>query len=97
MDTELKVRTAARAAWKTFFVSWGLVALTYVGYLAMNAGWLDWLINSGIYGPVGREQLAMITFYYVGAVKLIGLIFLLGALFLTFWKRGLAKAGKAEK
>lgn len=97
MDTETKVRSAARAAWKTFFVSWGLVALTYFGYLAMNAGWLDWLINTGVYGPVGREQLAMITFYYAGAMKLITLVFFLGALFLTFWKRGLARAGKASQ
>ncbi len=97
MDTELKVRSAARAAWKTFFVSWGLVAFTYFAYLAMNAGWLDWLIDAGVYGPVGREQLAMVTFYYIGAMKLIGLCFLLGAIFLTFWRRGLARAGKAEK
>ncbi len=97
MDTEMKVRTAARAAWKTLFVSWGLVTFTYFAYLAMNAGWLDWLINSGIYGPVGREQLAMITFYYVGAMKLVSMCFLLGALFLTFWRRDLVRAGKASQ
>jgi hypothetical protein len=92
MNTITKVKTAAGAAWKTFFASWGLTTFTYLAYLAMNAGWLDWLINSGLYGSVTREQMLMITFCYVGVMKLIGLCVLLGALFLSMWWRGLRAA-----
>ena len=92
MNTITKVKTAAGAAWKTWLVGAGFTTVTYGAYLAMNAGWLDWLINSGLYGPVTREQLVSITFHYVGAMKLIGMCFLLGAAFLSFWWRALQKA-----
>ncbi|MHC4915039.1 MAG: hypothetical protein ACYTGB_06070 [Planctomycetota bacterium] len=93
MTTAIKVKTAAGAAWKVWLVSAGVTAFTYLAYLAMSAGWLDWLVGSGLYGSVTPAELARITFYYVGAVKLISTCFLLGALFLTCWARGLAAAG----
>ncbi len=91
MNTITKVKTAAGAAWKTWLVGAGFTMVTYFAYLAMNAGWLDWLISSGLYGSVTREQMLMITFCYVGVMKLIGLCVLLVALFLSFWWRGLRK------
>jgi hypothetical protein len=92
--TLFKVKTAAGAAWKVFFASWVPTLLAYVGYLAMSAGWLDGLISAGLYGPVTRTELTMTTFYFVGAMKLISMCFLLGALFLTWWARGLARSAQ---
>jgi hypothetical protein len=91
MTTTTKVRTAAGAAWKVWLIGAGFTMLTYLAYLAMNAGWLDWLIEAGLYGPVTREQLAMTTFYFVGAMKLLGMVFLMGAAFLSLWWRALRK------
>ncbi len=96
MTTAIKVKTAAGAAWKVWLVSAGFTMFIYFAYLAMNAGWLDTFVGWGLYGPITAAELARVTFYYVGAVKLISTCFLLGALFLTWWAKGLAgaEAGK---
>jgi hypothetical protein len=91
MDAITKVKAAAGAAWKAFFLSWGMMMFTYLIYLAMCAGWLDWLLGSGLYGPITREFMLPVTFCYIGAMKLITLCFLLGAAFLSMWWRGLRK------
>ena len=88
----LKVKAAAGAAWRVWLISAGFTMLTYLAYLAMNAGWLDALIGWGLYGPVTRAELVKVTFYFVGAMKLIGLCILLGAAFLSLWWRALKKA-----
>jgi hypothetical protein len=95
VTTELKVRAAAGAAWRTWLISAGFTTFTYLAYLAMNAGWLDALIGWGLYGPITAAELARVTFYYVGALKLISTCFLLGAAFLSLWGRGLKKLGAA--
>jgi hypothetical protein len=91
LTTEMKVRTAARAAWKAWLVCAGFTVFTYLAYLAMNAGWLDSFIGWGLYGEITRAELARATFYYVGAMKLVGLVALMSAAFLSFWWRALKK------
>ncbi len=92
MNTITTIKTAAGAAWKTWLVVAGFTTFTYLAYLGMNAGWLDWLLGSGLYGSVTRDQMLLMTFAYIGLMKLIGLVFFAGAAFLSFWWRALKKA-----
>jgi len=92
MNATTSIRTAAGAAWKAWLVVAGFTAFTYLAYLAMTAGWLDWLLGSGLYGSVTRDQMLLMTFAYIGIMKLIGLVFFASAAFLSFWWRGLRKA-----
>lgn len=82
---------ARRAAWLVFLIAVGLQILTYLAYLGMQAGVMDDLIDSGLYGDISRDELARLTLVFVAAMKLMSLATLLGALFLTFWVRGLAR------
>ena len=90
-DFTNRVSHAACAAWTVVLVGFGIVLLSWLGYLAMSAGWLDGLIESGLYGPVTREELVPIWFVFIAAFKLLVFCFALGALFLTLWARGLRK------
>jgi hypothetical protein len=96
MNAITTIKTAASAAWKTWLIGAGFTAFTYLAYLGMNAGWLDTLIGWGVYGPVTREELAKVTFHYVGAMKLIGMVFFLGAAFLSMWWRKLQQAQPSD-
>lgn len=90
-DFVRKIEHAARAAWTVVLVGFGLVVLGWLGYLAMSAGWLDPLVNAGLYGDVPRGQMLPVWFGLIGAFKLVVLGFALGALWLTLWARRLRR------
>ena len=93
-DTFLqRVIAARRAAWLVFLIAVGFQILTYAVYLGMEQGWLDGLIESGLYGDVSRDEATRLMFRYVAALKLMSTAVLLGALFLTLWVRGLRRIG----
>jgi hypothetical protein len=76
-----------------FLIAVGLQMLTYLAYLGMAQGWLDGLIESGLYGDISRDEAAPLMFLYVAALKLMNTAILMGALFLTLWVRGLRRMG----
>jgi len=88
-----RVIAARRAAWFVFLVAVGLQMFIYLAYLGMEQGWLDGLIESGLYGDISRDEAARLVFLYVAAFKLMNTGILLGALFLTLWVRGLRRIG----
>ena len=86
-----RVIAARRAAWLVFLLGTGLQIFSYFAYLGMEQGWLDGLIESGLYGDISRDELALLTFLFVAALKLMNIAILMGALFLTLWVRGLRR------
>ena len=82
---------ARRAAWLVFLIAVAFQLFTYLAYLGMEQGWLDGLIESGLYGNVSRDELARLTFHFAAALKLMSIAILMGALFLTLWVRGLRR------
>jgi hypothetical protein len=85
------VIAARRAAWLVLLISVALQIFTYLAYLGMEQGWLDGLIESGLYGNISRDELARLTFRFIAALKLLSIAILMGALFLTLWVRGLRR------
>ena len=93
-DTFLhRVIAARKAAWLVFLIAMGIQIFTYLIYLGMERGWLDGLIESGLYGDISRDEAARLAFIYVAALKLMNTAILMGALFLTVWVRGLRRIG----
>ena len=88
-----RVIAARRAAWLVFLIAVGVQMFTYLAYLGMERGWLDGLIESGLYGDISRDEAARLAFVYVAALKLLSTAILMGALFLTLWVRGLRRIG----
>ncbi|MFC1708320.1 hypothetical protein ACFL59_16125 [Planctomycetota bacterium] len=86
-----RVLAARRAAWQVFLVGVALQIVTYFGYLAIDAGWLESFVESGLYGSMPQEELARATFMFVAVLKLMNIGLLFAALFLTLWARGLRK------
>jgi len=86
-----RVIAARRAAWIVFLIAIAVQIFTYLAYLGMEQGWLDGLIESGLYGNVSRDELARLTFHFAAALKLMSIAILMGALFLTLWVRGLRR------
>ena len=88
-----RIIAARGAAWRVLLIAFALQILTYLAYLGMEGGWLDGLIESGLYGDISRDEAARLTFLYVAALKLMSTAILMGALFLTLWVRGLRRIG----
>jgi hypothetical protein len=91
-DTFLtRLLAARRAAWLVLLCGVALQLVTYAGFLAIEHGWVDSLVEAGVYGGVSSARLAEVTFLFVAALKLMNIAILMGALFLTFWARGLRR------
>ena len=88
-----RVIAARRAAWLVLLIAIGFQVFTYFAYLGIEQGWLDGLIESGLYGNFSRDEVARLAFIYVAALKLMNTAILLAALFLTLWVRGLRRLG----
>jgi hypothetical protein len=86
-----RLLAARRAAWLTFIIGVVLQLVVYGGYLGIERGWVDGLIQRGVYGELTRTQLAHVTLAYVALLKLMNTGILLGAVFLTLWVRGLRR------
>lgn len=87
----LRVIAARRAAWFSLLIAVAFQLLTYLGFLAIENGSLDGLIESGLYGNTTRGEIARLALVYTAAMKLINFAILIGALFLTLWVRGLRR------
>ena len=88
-----RVIAARRAAWLVLLIAIGFQIFTYLACLAMEQGWLDGLLASGLYGDISRDEATRMTLLYVAALKLMSTAVLLGALFLTLWVRDLRRIG----
>ncbi|MAB78327.1 MAG: hypothetical protein CMJ89_03135 [Planctomycetes bacterium] len=88
-----RVIAARRAAWLVFLVAVGVQIFTYLAFLGMERGWLDGLIESGLYGGITPDEATRLMFLYTVALKLMSTAILMGALFLTLWVRGLRRIG----
>ena len=88
-----RVIAARRAAWIALLIAVGFQMLTYFAFLVMEGGGLDGLIESGRYGDISRDEASRLMFIYVAAMKLMNFGFLMGAVFLTLWVRGLRRIG----
>jgi hypothetical protein len=86
-----RVIAARRAAWIVLLIAVGFQMFTYLVYLGIERGWLDALIESGLYGDISRDEAGRVSFIYVAAFKLMNTAILLGALFLHLWVRGLRR------
>ena len=84
---------ARKAAWLVFLIAVGLQMSVYFSYLGLEQGWLDGLIEAGLYGNITRSDLARLTLHFVTALKLMNIAILMAALFLTLWVRGLRRIG----
>lgn len=88
-----RVIAARRAAWIVFLVAVGVQIFTYLAFLGMERGWMDGLIESGLYGDTTPGEATRLIFLYTIALKLMATAILMGALFLTLWVRGLRRIG----
>lgn len=91
-DFALKLRAAARAAWLTGLVGWVFVFVSWLAYLALSAGWFDGLISLGLYGPMTRERIVPVVFWFIGGFKMLVFCIFLGAIYLSLWSRALRRA-----
>jgi hypothetical protein len=89
----LRLVAARRAAWLVLGCGIALQLIVYGGYLGVQAGWIDGLIEHGVYGEITRARLSEVTFVFIAALKLLNTAILLGAMFLTLWVRGLRRPG----
>ncbi|MCP3902775.1 MAG: hypothetical protein GY715_03985 [Planctomycetes bacterium] len=88
-----RVLAARRAAWFVLLIAVVIQIFVYLVYLGMEQGWMDGLIELGLYGNITRDEMAQLTFFCVAALKLMNTAILLGAIFLTLWVRGLRRIG----
>ena len=88
-----RVIAARRASWFVFLIVAVFQISTYLVFLGMADGGLDGLIETGIYGDFSRAELTRLVLYYTAALKLLSTAFLMAALFLTLWVRGLRRIG----
>ena len=87
-----RLAAAVGAAWRTAIV-WGcLLTLSWLLWLGIIHVRPHWVLDLWGGRPLTWATIQHVTIWFFGVFKIVWIVFVMAAVFLTFWLRGLRRA-----